>query len=326
MIPPLRPDIPCAVCRGHAGNRVIEAREMMFGLRDPFHYLECGSCGCLALLDPPADWSRYYPGGYYAFVRTRGSPLRKLLKRMRARHDLGEGSVLGAILSHGLGPTPWVEWLAPAGIGREDAVLDVGSGNGLMLEDMRDAGFCDLTGVDPYIARDLDLGPGARVLKRSLEEVEGPFAFIMMNHSFEHMPDPESVLAHLARLLPPERYLMIRMPVAGTHAWRTYGADWVQLDAPRHQFVHTEASVASLAARTGFRVDRVVYDSTAFQFWGSEQYRRDVPLESPGSYLVRRSASFVRRRDVTAYTRTARELNQSRDGDQACFYLVRTDP
>lgn len=248
------------------------------------------------------------------------------MKRMRARHDLGEGSVLGAILSRSLGSTPWVGWLAAAGVGRGDAVLDVGSGNGLLLEEMRDAGFSDLTGVDPYIARDLELGPGARVLKRPLEQVEEPFDFVMMNHSFEHMPDPGGVLAQLARLLAPGKYLLIRMPVAGTHAWRTYGPDWVQLDAPRHLFVHTEESVALLAERTGFRLDRVVHDSTAFQFWGSEQYRRDIPLESAGSYLVRRSGSTVRRRDVTANARKAEELNLRGDGDQACFYLVRTAP
>ena len=63
--------------------------------------------------------------------------------------------------------------------------------------------------------------------------------------------------------------IVIRIPIAGTHAWQTYGVDWVQLDAPRHLFLHTEDGMRSLAAGAGLQVTAVVHDSTAMQFWGS---------------------------------------------------------
>jgi|GEM_PF-5382685 hypothetical protein len=34
----------------------------MLGLGDPFDYLECSACGCVQLLNIPADMRRYYPG------------------------------------------------------------------------------------------------------------------------------------------------------------------------------------------------------------------------------------------------------------------------
>ena len=40
---------------------------MMFGHRDRFTAGECGRCGCVQLLDPPADLGRYYGPGYYSF-------------------------------------------------------------------------------------------------------------------------------------------------------------------------------------------------------------------------------------------------------------------
>ncbi|MGH2855114.1 MAG: hypothetical protein ACRDLF_13090, partial [Solirubrobacteraceae bacterium] len=56
----------CAICANAAGNRVFGAREMMFGLRERFEYLECGECGCLQLLDVPEDLARFYPESYYS--------------------------------------------------------------------------------------------------------------------------------------------------------------------------------------------------------------------------------------------------------------------
>ncbi|QDH78214.1 hypothetical protein FKX85_03825 [Echinicola soli] len=34
----------CKLCGNNGGNKVHEVREMMFGTRDKFSYLECGKC------------------------------------------------------------------------------------------------------------------------------------------------------------------------------------------------------------------------------------------------------------------------------------------
>jgi len=43
----------CRICGNSVGNKTHAAREMMFGMRDVFHYLECASCGCVQLVDTP---------------------------------------------------------------------------------------------------------------------------------------------------------------------------------------------------------------------------------------------------------------------------------
>ncbi|HLA63217.1 MAG TPA: class I SAM-dependent methyltransferase, partial [Rhodothermales bacterium] len=178
-------------------------------------------------------------------------------------------------------------------------------------------------GADPFIAADATPAPGVRVLKREMADVEGVFRLVMMHHAFEHMPDPEGALRESARLLAPGGHLLIRIPLAGTYAARTYVRDWVQLDAPRHHVLHTERSIALLAVRTGFDVESVVYDSSAFQFWASEQYRRDIPLCDPRSHFVSPSASSFSPEEIAAFQRQAEELNAAGDGDQAAFYLRR---
>src|SRR5262249_6924860 len=146
-------------------------------------------------------------------------------------------------------------------------------------------GFRRLTGVEPYIERDITYSRDVKILKRSIEDVEGAFDFIMFHHSFEHIGKPLSTSRGAYRLLAPGGRVMIRIPVSDSEAWRIYGTDWVQLDAPRHLFLHTRNSIQVLSHSAGLTLDEVVCDSNDFQFWGSEFYRRDIPLRDVSTGL-----------------------------------------
>ena len=124
-----------------------------------------------------------------------------------------------------------------------------------------------------------------RTLKRRIDEIDGQFGLVMLHHSFEHLADPRRALERVRDLVDPGRYAIVRVPVV-SWAWREYGVDWFQLDAPRHLFLFTERGFRDLAEASGFAVDHVAYDSTEFQFWVSEQYRSDIPLFDERSYFV----------------------------------------
>ena len=209
---------------------------------------------------------------------------------------------------------------------RRHSVLDVGSGTGALLLDMRAYGFKHLTGVDPFIERDIDYVNGVRILKRHLEEYDGRHDLVMLHHAFEHMSGPLGVLQRIRVLLHPDGVLLLRIPIASSEAFETYGTDWVQLDAPRHLYLHTRRSMDLLARQAGFAIIRVAYDSTAFQFWGSEQYRRDIPLLDARSYHVNPGASVFTAAQIADFEARARRLNEQERGDQACFYLKRAEP
>lgn len=57
----------CRICSS-LDTRPVVAREMMFGLRERFVYLECRNCGCLQIAAYPEDIGRHYPSHYYAFA------------------------------------------------------------------------------------------------------------------------------------------------------------------------------------------------------------------------------------------------------------------
>jgi hypothetical protein len=115
------------------------------------------------------------------------------------------------------------------------------------------------------------------------------------------------------------RTIVVRIPIVASDAWEKYGIALVQLDAPRHFFLHSPESMSRLARAVGLRVVRVVYDSTEFQFFGSELYLRDGSWLSGGSSTPDSSAFAPD--EIENFRRLAVELNASERGDQAAFYL-----
>lgn len=329
--PPPNP-MACEAC-GHASSgRIVAAREMMFGLRDSFRYLECSRCGCLSLIDVPADLARYYPPEYFPGATYHAATgLKAWLARQRARYCLERRGLIGKLLVRLrgeprcsiFGRPAYYGWFRRCQIGFSTRIADVGCGSALLLHRMHLDGFTHLTGIDPFAPASIPSAPGFRIIRDDVFAVSERFGLIMLHHTFEHLSEPLRVLRHLHALLEPGGHLLIRIPVASSHAYRHYGADWVQLDAPRHLFLHTEASIARLAADSGFAVAGVEHDSTDFQFWASEQYRKDIPLKSPQSHAVDPNGGLFSAETIAGYQAQAEELNRRGQGDSACFYLRR---
>jgi SAM-dependent methyltransferase len=312
--------LACRVCGNDSLNRLHMVREAMFGTREAFPYIECSRCGCMQIQEVPADLARHYPAGYYSMNKPAQHPssfLKMAIKRVRTRYWITNSGHAGKLLARVYktpGPPWWRGWFEHMNVGLDDPILDVGSGAGDLLFNMSDYGFTDLTGIDPFIDGDSAYGR-VQLLKRFHAEMTGNFALVMMHHAYEHMPDPLEAMQSVHRLLRPGGIGLIRIPVMGKHAWCTYGVNWAQLDAPRHLFIHTERSIEVLAERVGLQVEKVVYDSGAFQFWASEQNTAgkrwsSADADNPPGNMQK----LVEKADA---------LNRQNDGDQASFFLRR---
>jgi SAM-dependent methyltransferase len=312
----------CKYCECKVERASHTFREMMFGTRELFRYSECSECGSLQIRDIPEDLAPYYPDNYIPFAQNRrGGALRRTLAAKRFRYGMTGKGLTGRLLTRVFGEPYLASPLQPLELSASDAIIDVGCGNGHMLEQLHACGFTNLTGVDCYIQASHSNGSGVRFVAGDITDVQGQYRLIMYHHSFEHVISPADELRNAAERLSRHGVLMLRVPVSDSLAWREFGKDWVQLDAPRHLTIPSVAGITALAGRAGLRVDRVMHDSTAFQFWGSEQYRRDIPLNDSRSYARSPRASVFSAADIRRFTRRADELNANADGDQAVFYL-----
>ena len=291
---------------------------MMFGYKDRFDYFQCSTCKCLQIAEIPSNMEKYYPPHYYSFTpkqrRFQKNPVDKALRRLKDHYTVFTHSVLGALVST-LSPNKKLAPLAKVGLTRDSRILDVGCGDGWRLYALREIGFRNVLGIDPYIQKDITYDNGMRVLKQSIYDVTGEWDLIMYHHSFEHVPDPVKDLQAASRLLPSGGCCLIRVPTVSSFAWEQYRENWVQLDAPRHYTLPSIESINILASKTGFLVQDIVFDSTKDQFQGSELYKRGLPLASGGTVFT---ASQINR-----WKRQAKKLNKEHRGDQAAFYLMK---
>jgi hypothetical protein len=136
----------------------------------------------------------------------------------------------------------------------------------------------------------------------------------MFHHSFEHVPDPINTLISVSRRLSKIGLCLIRIPTISSYAWRKYGTYWVQLDAPRHFYLHS-------INKTNLKIDDIIWDSTSFQFWGSEQYLKNIPLRSGLSYADNQNKSIFSPNQIQEFEVKAKELNRNKCGDQAAFFI-----
>jgi hypothetical protein len=184
-----------------------------------------------------------------------------------------------------------------------------------MLFNLWQEGLSHLTGCDPHLDESRDNG-SVQLIKADPAEVHGSFDVVMALNSFEHLEDPHrtiDVLRGLAR-----RRIVLYVPVPG-FSWRTYGVNWVGLDAPRHLHILTPRGMRRLAEAHGLRVARWYFVRASMYVWGSEQYAADIPWHDQRSYAE--NPDVLSREQIVEYERRAEEIRASGDGDQAVFLL-----
>lgn len=309
----------CKICENSLGNKSFIVREMMFGTREIFTYFWCSSCGTLQIAEPPKDMTKYYPSeSYYSFKSLQNKTnwpkrLKSEIKAISIRYFIH--SKLSRFL---LKKIPYIDnlvWLKmmiqQKAIKKTSSILDCGCGSGSLLQEMNQWGYKKLTGIDPFIEKDIIINDkGGKIFKSDIYNHTGTYDLIMLHHSFEHMDNPQQVLKQLSKMLNKNGYLLIRIPVSNSFVWRKYGVDWFEIDAPRHFFLHTTKSMSLLSSNVGLVLKQVVYDSTAGQFLNSEKYSRNVSLYEKLD---------ISRKYINDCKKQARWLNRIMDGDRACF-------
>lgn len=311
----------CKICGNNDKDNIHTIKEMMYGMEDIFHYVECSNCGCLQLVDIPSDMSKYYPPDYYSFKNIKSNYLMNILTRKRDDYAVFKKGFLGRIIYHYY-PSFFLHELRMVKVKPNHKVLDVGCGGGYTLKSLKNIKFTDLTGIDPFIVEDV-AEENLQILKRNINDLPDipKFDLIMFTHSFEHVEDPLKTLRKVNRLLSDNGVCMISMPVKTEYIWNKYGTDWIQIDAPRHFFIHTLESFRILTEKADMNVEKILFNSFDLQFWGSEQYKKGIPLMSERSYYVNPKKSIFTQNEIKKFKNKSNELNKINQGDQALFIL-----
>lgn len=327
----------CRICNEKGYFPEYEVREMMFGTRNLFRYFQCEKCGCLQINKIPQNLSQYYPKNYYSFQfvpeKRSDTKFYRWLQKQRCRTAIfGRGFKLNAALKR-LVPLPDKLFEKNGGLATGDVIkrsriknfsarfLDVGCGAfSHWLEDLSCLGFHHLTGVDPFINSDSHY-ENIHILKDDLDNIQGTYDLITFHHSLEHMPKQFEILQAASARLSKDGTCLIRIPLVSSFVWEKYGVNWVELDAPRHLYLHSINSIIKIARVAGLELFDIVYDSLPLEFFGSEQYVRDIPLTDPCSLWVDFNSSLFTAKEKTEFAEMATKVNAEQCGGRAGFYF-----
>jgi SAM-dependent methyltransferase len=197
----------------------------------------CDACGTATTYPAPDDAE--LQSAYSGFYRPRSGrfsgPGDRVLRRTRA--------LLAGRLDRQAPPGP---------------ILDVGSGDGALLEALESTG---------RVAVGLEQGSQAVHARLDVREVQivdfdqqlGGWAAIVFWHSLEHLRQPRAALRRACELLAPSGLLVIAIPNLASWQARWLGNRWLALDLPRH-LVHLPAQALVDGIRdSGLTIERISY-------------------------------------------------------------------
>jgi len=250
----------CPVCGSAKLSLIFQAKDhTVSGKR--FQISECGNCTLRFTQDAPgeADMSNYYQSNdYISHSNTSQGLVNRLYKAVRRITNRQKRKSVEK--NTGL---------------RKGMILDVGSGTGFFLSEMKRNGW-QVTGIEPSMQ--------ARTVAKKennvdLEDIgcfhslQGPYNAITLWHVLEHIHDLNGYLHKFYELLTKDGKLFIAVPNYTCYDSQVYKESWAAYDVPRHLYHFSPKSLLLLMETHGFVVEKIYpmwFDSFYVSFLSSK--------------------------------------------------------
>lgn len=240
--------INCIICKDSKGEKpflfVKDANEVFAGT---FRLVRCSRCGLVYLNPRIVDVEqRLYSEDYY--INSRGA-LRFFVKFFDLIFQIIKTYRITKFKYKGI-------------------ILDVGCGEGEFLKQMLRLGW-KCYGIDPsntacrFISKNLRPSISNQDLS-ACEFSNAQFDVVTFWHSLEHIDNPILNLNIVHNIIKDDGILFIAIPNMDSLEFKITRRRWFHLEAPRHLYHYTPATITSLLSKCGFEVTKI--DHGAFEY------------------------------------------------------------
>jgi 2-polyprenyl-3-methyl-5-hydroxy-6-metoxy-1,4-benzoquinol methylase len=156
-------------------------------------------------------------------------------------------------------------------------VLDVGCGQGAVLNDLKMDTGCQVYGVDisESAVSSAKRLYGIDVFQGDVLDAPWPNGYFDMITGWqylEHLKNPHQTIEKMARLLKGTGWLILATPNFNSLHSKCFKSKWFPLDCPRHLCLWTSKTVTALMMEHRLKVADIVYDATSFGLSKSLRY------------------------------------------------------
>ena len=188
-----------------------------------------------------------------------------------------------------------------------DAVLDIGCGNGRFLMYLNKIGNYKLFGTElpgnsaerTSKIKEINLKIG--MLEHSDFEPE-TFSAITLFHVFEHLTEPKTILEIISKIIKPKGILIMSFPNIDSLQAKWFKGKWLHLDPPRHLFFFAPNDFEKLLNCYGFEL-------VGKQFMSFEQNPYGMVQSILNKIVTRREVLFERLKGNNHYAKEYSKLN-----------------
>ena len=237
-----------------------------------FNLFKCLRCKVIFINPSPKEKElvSFYPKKDYYSLGKIDRGRKANFKVKLSKIYFGNGNFFEKILF-----SPFVFLVRGKKVKRGMKILDVGSGSGQFLYEMKKLGL-ETYGLEPgNFNKSEAKKDNLKIERNSLEKTKykkNSFDIITLNHVLEHLNRPYEALSRVKGLLREDGILIIGIPNSRSLAHFIFGKNWYQLDTPRHLFNYSPKNIKYLLERAGLKVIKKRFNSRPSQFVVSLRY------------------------------------------------------
>ena len=267
----------CEICGKRNFQFLFNLKDNSLGIPGKFNFVKCKDCELIFMNPQPSlnELQKHYPKEtYYSLgkINLKESSLKTRMKILLYKiyfSPRNKNYFLKTIFS------PLKFFVRGTRINHNDKLLDIGSGSGQFLYEMKQLGIKGY-GVEPgNFEKGIAKKEGLKIKNLDLIQSKYPrdfFDLITMNHVLEHVNNPSKTIKEIHRILYKKGLLIMGVPNSNSLAYGLFKKNWYQLDVPRHLFNYSDKNLKDLLKKEGFKVINVRYNSRPSQFSVSLSY------------------------------------------------------